>query len=765
MATNQFLSNYENLFSSYRESISSQNTKEKANIERDIINHKNTIDRLDKELSEIKLFLSHPTKTRPTIDTRKSLEFKSVVKKAEENLKKVKSANTTLSDAARKSVEKSLAFEQQRELQANTLISDLTNQIIDPATPASTLPSLKSKRTRAQNSLKTIHSNLNKYATIIDEDDKKIEKIEVAQQELNNTLAKQQAILNDEEAYRRNAVKENDLIAQDIQAKKEKRKELILEKSRLSKELPELEVALKKVPKSTTGTIDEFKNFLTEKGFSTVHAEELYEFYKNPKYKLPEIKMDEFKIRKQHPVRDFLLKRGGLVALLAGTAFVGGITYLAASNLIAGSIPGITSDMALNNRILGGLSALTGLGVTSAYIGTKNWLTKRHYKKTYGDPQTKLEENDYTQIENLIKTIDNTTDQILDLRTGNQNIFSRFGRAVKRTYLNIINRNRIHHLESITDQLMERFNSVTERNVPDEDKRVSADKLLDNITPIKELLTLIHNFYKKDIKRSQVYTLLNCNDTNKGHSHKIMEENVDIYSKMDMYLNEISKYDELDKKTKNSIYKSVKKDTKTQKVVAKDMINRGEVPSISLVLKACQEYERASDKKKVPADKVVKGFMVDGDGKLHVTFGSGKQEAYEIETSSGIVEVTSVNKGRTLLITYKDGEEASVAVENKTKKHKLNKAGEFTILEKVQQPEVIDYLTQEKGFDKDVVMNFISALRATKLNKNGKLRAKPTEFTKTTPYKENAEYAAIIDEVNDIVNNPNKVNVNSSFNV
>ena len=86
------------------------------------------------------------------------------------------------------------------------------------------------------------------------------------------------------------------------------------------------------------------------------------------------------------------------------------------------------------------------------------------------------------------------------------------------------------------------------------------------------------------------------------------------------------------------------------------------------------------------------------------------------------------------------------------------------ILDKLQYTAVIDYLVEQLGISRESISDFTAALKATKFNKSGKEKASPSEFMKSKTYKENPEYAKIMKEVNDIVNNPNKVNIDYGFN-
>ncbi len=762
MATKTQFSNYENLFSAYRESISNRNSSDNTNYQSQIDTIKSTLTSIESEIKQLNGELSNPKKKVPIIDTRKSTQFaqkfSEQLKKAQAELDNAKINNVVFSDNSRKSLEASIKFEEKRLDKTKTEINSLTNSIIDPATPASSIPSLKAKRTKATKLQKSIEDSLNKYLSQLAEDNEKLAKIEKAQANYDSVQNQYNAILLDEKEYARKiAPALNSQIQQEIEDKKLKRRQLLVTKNRLSKELSKLQKNLENVPTTTKGDIETFKKFLTDNGFSTVHAEELYTLYNNPKTKLT-LAQDEFKLRKQHPKRDRFIKK--LAIPVAATSGVVGIASgaIAASNLIAGSkwaFITITSNPAVN--FLSAALPGAAIGAFAAYstIKLKDYFTKVYYNAKYGNAEKALNEPDSAKLFELIEKIENTKDDILDLRTGRNNIFSRFGRAIKRTGKNIVNRNRIHHVEAITEKLVEKFNAISENN------ELSVEVKLRNTTPIYELLSKINSFYARDIQKSKIFAMLNCKETDKNHSHKETIENLDIYSKLTMYLERVGNNAELSKSSKKKAHKAIKADLKKQNIVAERLLNGEQVTG--LVAKRYLELVKVSDKNHTPKSKTISSYIV-VDGDLKVTFADEKSTTYQVENAQNILKVESVNLGKTLLITYKNGEQASIPSTAVKQKINLNMAGEYKVFDTLQKVAVIDYLVEQKGINKDIIFTFIDDLKLTKFNKNGKEKAKPSAFMKSKAYKENSEYTKIMEEVAAIIKNPNIINIDYGFN-
>ena len=483
----------------------------------------------------------------------------------------------------------------------------------------------------------------------------------------------------------------------------------------------------------------------------------MFELYKNPNHKLSSLTKNEFKLRKQHPKRDKFLKKFLLpTALTAGGVGLG--CGAVASAIATGGSQWLWIQFTSNAAVNFLQAALPGTAIGAAAAVTtitlKDAFTKLHYNRKYGNANKILKDPESAQLDVLLEKIENTKDDILDLRTGRKNIFSRLGRAINRTAKNVVNRNRIHHVESITEKLVEKFNDIMNN------KEISVEVKLEKLTPIYNVLTKINNFYAKDIKKSKIFAMLNCKETSKNHSHKETIENLDIYAKLNMYLEKIENLENVSKHNKKKVHKQVKADLVKQNVVAEKLLNGEQVTG--LVAKRYLELVKASDRNQTPASKTVDSYIVT-NGDLQVTFKDGKSSSYQIENAEQIKNVESVNKGKTLLITYKNGEQASIPSTTPKTKINLNIAGEYKVYDKLKEVAVIDYLAEQKGIDKDTIFAFVDALKTTKFNKNGKEKAKPSAFMKSKAYKENPEYAKIIKEVADIIKNPNVVNIDYGF--
>jgi len=760
MATKNHFSNYENLFSAYRDSISNYNTETTSAFASEIASKRAQLTTLQNEIKAIESTLNHSKNKVPVVDTRRSTEFLPKFLKqreqAEKELTEVKIANPTLSSKQRTNLETTIKLEKDRLEKTKFEIDSLTISITDPETPQNSIASLKTKRTKAKNLQKSIESNLVSLLLQIKEDDDKLTKIKTSEAKLKSVENKYNAILLDEKKYaRQTAPSLKAQIDQEIKETKLKRRKLQIKEKNLIKEIEELEKQAKTVPTTNTGNIDEFKKFLTDNSFSTVHAEELFELCKNPNHKLSSLTKNEFKLRKQHPKRDKFLKK----FLIPTTLTAGGVGLgcgAVASAIATGGSQWLwiqfTSSASVNFLQAAIPGAVIGAAAAISTITLKDAFTKLHYNRKYGNANKILNDPESARLEELLEKIENTKENILDSRKGT--FLTKLPRAITRTVKNIVNRNRIHHIESITEQLVEKFNEIINNNA------ISLEVKLEKLTPINDALTKINSFYANDIKKSKIFAMLNCKETDKNHSHKETIENLDIYAKLNMYLEKVNSLEQTTKSEKKKVHKQVKKDLIKQNVVAERLLNGESVTG--LVSKRYLELVKASDKLQTPASKSIDSYIV-SNGDLIITFKDGNSTNYQVENAEQIKTVESVNKGKTLLITYKNGEQVSISSSSKSKIN-LNIAGEFKVYDKLQEVGVINYLVEQKGIDTDTIFNFIDAIKATKFNKNGKEKAKPSAFMKSKAYKENPEYAKIIKEVADIIKNPNIVNIDYGFN-
>ncbi|MFQ6751953.1 MAG: hypothetical protein ACLRFL_00110 [Clostridia bacterium] len=291
--------------------------------------------------------------------------------------------------------------------------------------------------------------------------------------------------------------------------------------------------------------------------------------------------------RKRHPVRDLGAKKVGVpaVAVAIGSA----ITYgaIMAANMVAGTgflIP-VTANTAMNVLSTASVGLMGGLLLTPAIIATKNAITKKYYSAKYGNVSKILKklnkqhskalkkaktleeknkliaEHAATRYEKLATEIDaklakletkisKSTEKILSLRTGSK-LTAPF-RAIARTMINIVNRNRIHHVQKCANDLMiecigGKPNSQQNGNL------ISKMIASRNATPIYASLTKISDFVSGEIEKSKTYALNNKKDKN-------LIENIDIYANMAIELQDIkrprktSKRDHIDNVAKDLFF-------------------------------------------------------------------------------------------------------------------------------------------------------------------------------------------------------------------
>lgn len=272
--------------------------------------------------------------------------------------------------------------------------------------------------------------------------------------------------------------------------------------------------------------------------------------------------------RKRHPIRDRGAKRVGIpaVAVAIGSA----ITYgaIMAANIVAGTgllIP-VTANTAMNVLSTASVGLLGGLLLTPTIIAVKNKITKKYYASKYGNvskilkklnkqhakalKKAKTQEeknkliNDYstTRYEKLATEIDaklakletkitKSTNKVLSLRTGSK-ITAPF-RAIARTMINIVNRNRIHHVQKCANDLMVECLGG-KPNSQNTDRLIAKMIASRNATPIYKSLTKISDFVSSEIEKSRTYAFNNKKDKN-------LIENIDIYANMAIELQDIKR--------------------------------------------------------------------------------------------------------------------------------------------------------------------------------------------------------------------------------
>jgi len=298
MATKNKITNFESLFSAYRESLSNEIETKKKEVLSKIKDTEKALTDLETEIKEIDAFLKNVEKPAHLIDTRKSQECEQKIKKEQRALENLK--NLLLTTEQRENIDKTIKAYKKLFDDKNNEINSLTQQIDDPSTPATKLPSLKGQRTKLKNSLTQLQENIKQLKQQIEEDDKKIEQLKLLEEKINTLQAQYNAILKDEKKFARQQRSKFDNIDAEILAKKQRKGQIPAEKKKIKEEIDKLEKELASIPITTVAELSSFENFLKYNNFSTVHAKDLFEMYNNANHKI-KISKDDFKLRKQHP--------------------------------------------------------------------------------------------------------------------------------------------------------------------------------------------------------------------------------------------------------------------------------------------------------------------------------------------------------------------------------------------------------------------------------------------------------------------------------
>ena len=318
-----------------------------------------------------------------------------------------------------------------------------------------------------------------------------------------------------------------------------------------------------KAATSSDCSLENFKDYLKSKDLSTVHAEEIYNYF----YNEIDLKMEKnsIKIRKGEkkfqPIRDQAIKKGLIPTAITSAAIGGVVSSVATSGLSAGSkilnlIP-VMSSQALTTAVTATIGVGAGLVLTPVVFYAKNKLTKAHYNLWYKNAKENLSEYENgTELEDLPITklmlkIQNTKHKILKLNSGNW--FTKALKFVPKHILNAVNRNRIHHVEAYTQDLFKMF--------------MNKQRTEEEISKIYDLIKTVENFVDLDSFESKLNAMLTCKENGK-HTHKSTIENIDIYANLKIALTAIAKQNEASIKTS-------KKNLTHKKTVASNILNNG----------------------------------------------------------------------------------------------------------------------------------------------------------------------------------------------
>lgn len=730
---------YINVFDEYRNGISNlfnANKTDIENCEKRKIAIKNEIEELSKQL--------------PAFDDRKSREFSLKLKKAEQEFNDAKANISILSDSEYSKLKKEVEREAKTINDLESKFENLTSIIDNPETPKKEKSKAKAERDEVNNKFKSARSALLPLSDKLDKEEANRKILQDKEKKFKEVKSKYDAIREDEKISGRQNNKKNDENKERIQILKNEQKELIERSNKLKTQNEALQ-------KSPLGDIETFKTFLTKSGYQTTHAEELYELLENDKHNLT-INIEDFKLRKQHPKRDYFLKKIVTPALLTGGAVGVASGAIVASTFTASAnkwlFLTISSNPVTNFCKVALVGAGIGAAAATATILAKDAITKQYYKNKYGNANTIIKGSKGEDFNNLLEIIKNDTNEILDLkRTENDNAFKKFGKFVKRTRKNIVNRNRIHHIEKVTKELIEKFNEIDK-------KTESVSAKAEALKPYYEKLKQINDFINDDIKNAKVFALLNCKNDNKNHSHKETIENLDIYTKLKMT---IDKTKDLTEGDPSSIYKhQVKNNISEQQKVANELANGASV--ITSPLNRYEEILELAGQSGIPANKDIDSFyikVVNGKAILNATFKAGNTAEYPVDDEN-VREVKSVDNGKNLSVTYKNGNNKKIS----TRKETINytNSGEITVLSELMFPDTMKYLIG-KRYPEETIKSLRDALYSTKYNIDGTEKTDRKEFKRTKVFREHKEeYEKIIKEVIAIIKNPKLKNSNTDSN-
>lgn len=311
----------------------------------------------------------------------------------------------------------------------------------------------------------------------------------------------------------------------------ELKKALVVEISLDERSMKEIKGKLQKLAGDPKPSLETFISFLESKNLSTAHAEEMFNHMTKGE-NLSTISKDEFSMRKMHPKRDYFIKKVVVPTAITSAAVGASIGAILSSGLVGGStvlgfIP-VSGTPGLTEMATTMTGAAIGLAATPTIIKTKNLITKAYYRNKSQSAAKNIEDyNDGTDIANiraskLMNKIQETQNAIL---SSNNPV-----NLVRR----IINRNRLHQIVDYTIDLYKIYQEV------ESDKSVDTKLKAETLKPIYEMLTNVENFILNDISEEIVYSMLHCKEK-KDHSHKYMIENVDIYARLKITLDRISR--------------------------------------------------------------------------------------------------------------------------------------------------------------------------------------------------------------------------------
>lgn len=682
----------DSVFEVYTSSISEQKNQKIQQLNAKISENETVLASLEEELKIFKASL----KKKPTIDSRTSTDLEIKL----QNLKEARKKLVVMSDAERSLAETNLS-NAQTIYESNVIAY---NALI--ATDVSTLtPSQKAAHTRKVNKAKDLlDKSQQQYETFknaVTQDDENKERLVKLNQEIQELEDQIIQIVSFE--------------TKEFLDKKDKRStdyksaaEIYAEIKKVKSETETLRTELSKVTSSNEDNLENFKKFLTKHKFSTVHAETLYDLHKNPK-NLTNLAMEEFKIRKMHPKRDFFIKKILIPAVLTGAGIGAAAGVIATSGLIGGSTmfgiipvsgtPGLTT---LATTITG---AGLGLLSTPAIIKSKNLVTRKHYKRSSKSINENIKDlTSGTSIENLkisklIHEIQATKHKILE------------SRGLKKHILNKINRNRIHQVEAFTKDLMMRYVQL------DRDETVDSKIKAQNLKPIYDILKSIEQFVISDIAESKVHAMLTCKEK-KNHTHKLYTfENVDIFANLKIYLDNIASTEETITKAKLAQAKATVKNLQQKRSEAEKIVSGERL--ITKMLNYESKYARfhtLSDSETT----VLSATSIDSGNKVVLILENGKSIELNATDVPNFAEIAKVKIGKSkTTIIYNDGSTCTI---NKPATPTAEEITSRKILLEILKtdPDFVQSL-KDQGYKQVTINTLVSKLEAWVANPSAKL--------------------------------------------
>lgn len=277
---------------------------------------------------------------------------------------------------------------------------------------------------------------------------------------------------------------------------------------------------------------DNFRRFLTtQKNFKSVNFDSLYNYYLlQSQHQEALLYPPMVNIRKKNR-KPSILKKTGLYATISGAGFGGLLAGIRVSRMVAGSkylgfIP-VTTNW--NATMLAALTVgiIAGSVVTLAALKIKDVIVKAHYARKYGTIKTDFKGKSST-LEDLIEKVDTTNLDIMDLK-----LKGGFINWIKRTALNVTNRNRIHHIMKCRKELVEAYVATTCNKTIGEEHKTTILKRCANH------LSLINGYMQNDIEEQKLFMQPTFFDRMIRGRKCPKVENIDIYADSEIQCAEI----------------------------------------------------------------------------------------------------------------------------------------------------------------------------------------------------------------------------------